>query len=386
MAEHTHIEWTDATWQPITGCTTVSPGCANCYAMHLAGTRLAQHPSRAGLTREVNGHHVWTGEVRLNECWLAQPLGWRRPRRIFVCAHGDLFHESVPDAWIDRVFAIMALSPQHTFQVLTKRSDRMRAYVGDATAARRVYTIACDVAVIEDRVNVLLLAPGIVPDPEFSRAQRRVNLGTWPLANVWLGVSAERQQEADARIPDLLATPAVVRFVSAEPLLGPVDLTQLGWVGGRRLDVLQSYTSAPTPTVGVWAHEPHDLSSLSWVIAGGESGPGARPMHPDWARSIRDQCTAAGVPYFFKQWGEWAPGECARAAQTRTEMTATWFGDRWHHSALTRVASSELHRDDEPTVWRLGKRAAGRVLDGRTWDEMPASAGHQADSEPSVSP
>jgi protein gp37 len=127
MSDNSHIEWTDATWNPITGCSILSPGCTNCYAMGLAGTRLRHHPSRAGLTREVNGHHVWTGDVRLNEQWLTQPLQWSRPRMIFVCAHGDLFHESVPDEWIDRVFAVMALCPQHTFLVLTKRSARMRA-------------------------------------------------------------------------------------------------------------------------------------------------------------------------------------------------------------------------------------------------------------------
>ena len=129
MADHTKIEWTDATWNPITGCSIVDAGCTNCYAMHLAGTRLKHHPSRAGLTRETGGRPKWTGEVRCNREWLDQPLRWRRPRMIFVCAHGDLFHESVPDDWIDQVFAVMALAPQHTFQVLTKRADRMHRYM-----------------------------------------------------------------------------------------------------------------------------------------------------------------------------------------------------------------------------------------------------------------
>lgn len=138
MSDGTNIEWTDATWNPITGCAVVSPGCTNCYAMKLAGTRLRHHPSRAGLTRDSKAGPVWTGEVRLNEQWLTQPLQWRRPRKIFVCAHGDLFAENVPDAWIDRVFAVMALCPQHTFQVLTKRSKRMREYCSDPATPFRV--------------------------------------------------------------------------------------------------------------------------------------------------------------------------------------------------------------------------------------------------------
>ncbi len=127
MSDNSKIEWTDATWNPVTGCSVLSPGCANCYAMGLAGTRLAQHPSRAGLTTASKAGPVWNGQVRFNEAWLTQPLTWKRPRMIFVCAHGDLFHENVPDEWIDRVFAVMALARHHTFQVLTKRAARMRA-------------------------------------------------------------------------------------------------------------------------------------------------------------------------------------------------------------------------------------------------------------------
>ena len=128
MADGTKIEWCDATWQIVTGCSIVSPGCTNCYAMRLAGTRLKDHPSRKGLTKIVNGNHVWTGEVRFNKQWLTQPLRWKRPRRIFVAAHGDLFHESVPDGWIMRVLWVMGHAQHHTFQVLTKRSKRMREF------------------------------------------------------------------------------------------------------------------------------------------------------------------------------------------------------------------------------------------------------------------
>jgi protein gp37 len=308
MAEASKIEWTDATWQPITGCSLVSPGCTNCYAMKLAGTRLKHHPSRAGLTRDTKVGPVWTGEVRFNEQWLTDPLRWRRPRRIFVCAHGDLFHEDAPDEWIDRVFAVMGLADWHTLQVLTKRSARMLAYCNDPKTPDRVDAAMND------------LAPAHWCKREFEDA------GGWPLPNVWLGVSAEDQQRADERVPDLLATPAAVRFVSAEPLLGPIDFRP--YVGRIISDAMGGY-------------EPELLTPhprLDWVIVGGESGPKARPMQPDWARSIRDQCRAAGVAYFFKQWGEFAPDD---PLANRTAMR------------------------------RVGKARAGRLLDGREWSEMP---------------
>ena len=258
MADNSAIEWTDATWNPVTGCAVVSPGCTNCYAMRLAGTRLAQHPSRAGLTRDSKAGPVWTGETRLNKEWLTQPLRWRRPRRIFVCAHGDLFAESVPDAWIDRVFAVMALAPQHTFQVLTKRARRMREYV--TSARSRVGELV---------LSQLLRWSGLNPphDPE---VWRRDDDRPWPLPNVWLGVSAEDQTRADERVPDLLGTPAAVLFVSAEPLIGPIDLGDV---------------------------------SLDWIVVGGESGPGARvwPGFTEAARSIRDQCAHARTAFFMKQ-------------------------------------------------------------------------------------
>lgn len=320
MADGTHIEWTDATWQPITGCSVVSPGCTNCYAMKLAGARLQHHPSRAGLTRDTKAGPVWTGEVRFNEQWLDQPLRWKRGRRIFVCAHGDLFAEGVPDEWIDRVFAVMALAPQHKFQVLTKRAQRMRDYLeafsDDHWLPPRLMQLA----------NFIPAPMALDEPPE------------WPLDNVWLGVSVEDQARADERIPPLLVTPAAKRFISAEPLLGPIDLTNLDHLGTLRRDHIH----------GISAISPYNRTLrgvLDWVIVGGESGPHARPMHPDWARSLRDQCQAAGVAYFFKQWGEWAPGHIVERS----------FKETLVHEAMERV----------------GKRAAGRLLDGRTWDEMP---------------
>jgi protein gp37 len=279
MADNSKIEWTDATWNPVTGCSVVSPGCTNCYAMRLAGTRLAHLPSRVGLTQDSKAGPVWTGEVRFNEEWLTQPLGWRKPRMIFVCAHGDLFHEAVPDDVIDRVFAVMALARQHRFQVLTKRSARMRTYMNDLLGSGRWLTW---------------------PDPRHGGdAFCAISANPERLfPHVWLGVSVEDQARADERIPDLLATPAAVRWVSAEPLLGPVDLTRISPSGdGYAINALRGYVH----DFGI-PHMDAD-GKLDWVVVGGESGPSARTWDgfTDAARSIRDQCQDAGVAFFMKQ-------------------------------------------------------------------------------------
>ena len=265
MADKSSIEWTDATWNPVTGCSRVSKGCENCYAERLAATRLRNHPSRQDLT-DSNGR--WNGEVRFNPQWLDWPLRAQRPRRIFVAAHGDLFHENVPDAWIDSIFAVMALSGRHVFQVLTKRPERMREYmhVGEGRMAGAIMGwLAAGPAApvpISPRRRFDLLRIADAGRPWFD----------WPPPNVWLGVSAEDQATADERVPILLDTPPAVRWLSAEPLLGPLEIDA-------------------------------SLAGLDWVVAGGESGPGARPMEAAWARSLRNQCLCADVPFFFKQWG-----------------------------------------------------------------------------------
>lgn len=353
MADKTSIEWTrgpdgspGATWNPITGCTLVSEGCRHCYAAQLAATRLKNHPTRAGLARlNAAGEAKFTGEVRLNEQWLDQPIRWMRPRRIFVCAHGDLFHEDVPDEWIDRVFRIMAMAKRHTFQVLTKRPGRALRYL-DA------------------------------PDRELAI---RSNALAWPLPNVWLGTSVEDQATADERIPHLLAAPARVRFLSAEPLLGPVALTS---------EYLTAKLGA-YPFPGLPREDRTTIADmLDWVIVGGESGKHARPMHPDWARSLRDQCVAAGVPFFFKQWGEWLPfgqsGFTAWLAHTSAngsvrKAKGKWWGHAYFNDgaggpnthAFGPVETMIIDNKSTQAV-RIGKARAGRVLDGRTWDETPA--------------
>lgn len=378
MADHTKIEWTDATWNPITGCAVTSPGCANCYAMRLAGTRLQDHPSRAGLTRPSKAGPVWTGETRLNESWLTQPLGWSRPRRIFVCAHGDLFAESVPDAWIDRIFAVMALAPQHTYQVLTKRARRMREYLSserDRRIARAcVDLVIAGVARIGENWPVESIGDIDLPDD--------IKLRQWPLPKVWIGVSVEDQTRADERIPDLLEAPAARRWISAEPLLGAVDLLKIDVTAWAR-------TYRPGSDIGQHPHDPDmrwpllrpfehapsgwTSSGLDWVVVGGESGPGARPMHPDWPRDIRDQCEAAGVPFFFKQWGEW--GDRCESIHVSRESAI------WRDGAFARTSNSgkalDAMRSGGCVVQRSGKAASARLLDGDTHDAMPGRQGRR---------
>lgn len=253
MGDTTAIEWTQSTWNPVTGCTKVSPGCDHCYAERV--------------TERWYGKGSFE-QVQLHPDRLDKPLHWRKPRKVFVNSMSDLFHDAVPDEFIADVWHVMAQTPQHTYQVLTKRHARMRAWVA----------AWC------------------------SHPNWRM-----PLPNVWLGVSVEDQKWAGIRIPALLNTPAAVRFLSCEPLLGPIDLY------GTTIAPLQRLYDEPNGQTG----------RIDWVIVGGESGPGARPMDAAWAREIRDQCVNARVPFLFKQWGGRTP------------------------------------------------KAGGRLLDGRTWDEYP---------------
>lgn len=350
MADHTGIEWTDATWNPVVGCSLVSPGCTHCYAMGQAAriVRCSEGLNRAstydGTVETVKGRAVWTGKVALaSDATLTQPLRWKRPRRIFVNSMGDLFHEDVPDEWIDRVFAVMALSPQHTYQILTKRSARMRAYFTDPRVMGRIARVLLD-AVIEGSVPVRDMAkpswPVISIGADIDEPDD-IALRAWPLPNLWLGVSAEDQRRADERIPDLLATPAAIRFVSAEPLLGPIDFMKSWEVKNGLLRLA--------------------FPALDWIIVGGESGKGARPMHPDWARAIRDQCAAAGTTFFFKQWGEWLSALGWYPDHPVSLELKAWHGAGWR----------EVEGSDDNYMARIGKARAGRLLDGVTHDAMP---------------
>lgn len=250
MGDKTKIEWADASWNPVVGCSVYSAGCKNCYAMRMAhrmGWDL-KIEKYAGLTELVNNKPVWNGVVRLVESDLGIPLRWQRGRRIFVNSMSDLFHESLPDAAIDKVFAVMAMAPRHTFMVLTKRSGRMREYMTDEKTKVHV-------------VGEILKLPDHTHEGSMS----------WPLANVWLGVSTEDQENWDARLPDLNETPAATKFVSVEPMLGPIR-------------------------AGAW------LATVDQIIVGGESGgKRRRKFDCDWARALRDECAASGVAFYMKQ-------------------------------------------------------------------------------------
>ncbi|PNU02493.1 DUF5131 family protein [Novosphingobium guangzhouense] len=440
MADRTAIEWTDATWTPVKGCTRASEGCRNCYAEIMAARFSDPGQWGEGLATIVSTpqgkDHRWTGVVRFVDAELLKPLSWRKPRLIFVCSTSDLFHESVPDEWIDQVFAVMALCPQHTFQVLTKRADRMRGYLSAKGLVRRICVAAH--AIWQAR-------PTSDDGPEFSRANsRRFNAKmkewwrhvgaltawtvdggcahvcwrrdepdaeypsriAWPLPNVWLGVSVEDQQRAEERIPDLLATPAAVRWLSCEPLLGPVDLTDItlrtrpgeaadGLAGVDALTGL--HWDAEETITGIYGDpDPH----IDWVVVGGESGHGARPMHPQWAWNLRDQCAEAGVPFFFKQWGEWAP-VCAMPdtdemdeflyqqpkyfegpRRCKVEQCILWgTGRRFDLDCWSRAHGEDPangifasgHRNSMQMM-KIGKKRAGRLLDrdGTEHNGMPS--------------
>ena len=413
MADRTKIEWTDATWNPIrarridrTGaepverigwhCEKVSAGCDNCYAQGInlrLGTKLPFKP----------GHLAPRGDVELflDEKMLLAPLRWKKPRRIFVNSMTDSFGRFVTDDMLDRIFALMALSPHHTYQVLTKRPERLRAYMTatedhdrhitiDETGRsfrtpkvrHRVQSEMCD---LFPKVSpVALNAASDWQDAHFPEGDGF--LRCWPLPNVWLGTSIEDQTTANERIPHLLATPAAVRFVSAEPLLGPVDIAGPRH-GGQFCDV---HCGIICNASGDEECPKHALPRLDWVIAGGESGPNARPMHPDWPRDLRDQCIAAGVAFHFKQWGEWGAGSVLMTTgeqvfrafpdfQTWVNKASTWVNGGACLDAFGRhckIGADFIRARDEQSfpvtiVHRVGKKAAGRLLDGRTWDQMP---------------
>jgi protein gp37 len=342
----TGIEWTDAVWNPTTGCDRVSPGCDHCYAMTMAkrlkgmGSAKYQNdgdPRTSGPGFGVTPHH----DV------IAAPLKWRKPKRIFVNSMSDLFHAEIPWYFLDEAFGVMAVAHQlhgHTFQILTKRHSNMRSYFrgvmrklpgGYMGTTRQAIAGAAHRWAI-DRVNAGALSDAIEDGP------------AWPLPGIWLGVSVEDQKWADIRIPALLETPAAVRWLSCEPLLGALNLQ--AYLNGM------AYASTAMGR-GAGGQTMTQGPGLDWVVVGGESGKGARPMEPSWATSLRDQCLVAGVPFFFKQWGEYVPPD---------HMTDDTFMS-WDVENGT-----SAYDRDQP--WRVGKKAAGRLLDGELHDAYPAVA------------
>lgn len=331
MADKTLIEWTDATWNPVTGCAKVSQGCKHCYAEREWPRMTKLVPAYAG--RDFT-------DVRTHVNRLDQPLRWRRPRRIFVNSMSDLFHHDVPDDFIDLVFAVVSIADRHTFQVLTKRSDRMRQYMNAPDRLARVRAAARR---LHGNVNEVSAVP------------------VWPPQNAWLGVSVEDQAAADERVPLLLETLAAVRWISAEPLLGQVSL-HFERIGHWNALAMKS-------------NQPWATTRLHWVVVGGESGPKARPISIHWVRNLRDQCVAAGVPFLFKQWGEWGPDwdgamTCMNCSGTKFDVAVIERGvDICGHCGC-----EEWNEADKPldSVARVGKKAAGRLLDGVLHDGYPA--------------
>lgn len=300
------IEWTGETWNPVRGCAKVSPGCKNCYAMRFAHRFSGEGQPYEGLTRLSPHGPEWTGKFAFAADMLDKPLRRKKPTVYFVNSMSDLFGEGVSDEQIAAVFGVMAATPQHTFQILTKRAERMREWMEWVASLN-----------VNARVDIA--------------AKTGLFCAGWPLPNVWLGVSVEDQKRRP-RIDDLRRTPAAIRFLSLEPLLE--DLGKL------------------------------ELNGVDWVICGGESGHGARPMHPDWARSLRDQCADAGVPFFFKQWGEWL------------SVTGGTRESRLEREDILQCEEVPCYIwSDNAASYRVGKRAAGRILDGRTHDGLPR--GHE---------
>lgn len=358
MAENSAIEWTSHTWNFVTGCTKISDGCTHCYITTTMPFRVA------GRRWDRDGIGATTG-VQLHSDRLHWPLTkWKTPARIFVNSLADLFHDEVPDRFIADAFAVMSLAAQHTFQVLTKRPARMRALLrsGNFWAATNAARWARGVPVLRGS-------------------------GPVRLPNVHLGVSVESQQWADIRIPLLLDTPVhedAVRWLSCEPLLGPVDLDQPRCDDHGRTQLASDTDGrewraqcAGDGFSGELSHG-HWLDPLNggigWAVVGGESGHGARPMHPDWARKLRSQCVDAGVPFFFKQHGQHAPvADLPRARDLWVAYDGTVSEWREGDGHIRFGGGAFRSSDGSAVLMRRyrGKHDAGRELDGRTWDEQP---------------
>lgn len=344
------IEWTDRTWNPVTGCTKVSQGCKHCYAEGVAARffatqyrpLLSHDPTRTIDTVSTSHHEDLLAnglarprrftDVQTHEDRLLEPLRWRKPARVFVNSMSDLFHEAVPDAFIDQVFGVMALAPRHTFQILTKRPQRMRDYfapgqfrdVGVAIAAKALHT----------KVRPFALPDARVFDARRVALNQPWQMDAWPLPNVWLGVSVEDQATADERIPLLLGTLAALRFVSYEPALDRVvfDNGDTSW-----LSCHEGCTDESENVCGAFENHGECFRGIDWVIVGGESGPGARPFDIEWARSVVRQCRYAKVPVFVKQMGANSHGYLPEA--------------RDFVSALVQVGGFITGKGGDPAEW-----------------------------------
>jgi protein gp37 len=387
MGDKSKIEWTDATWNPLRGCSKISAGCQHCYAIREAIRHAGPGEPYEGLV--TSDPPNWTGAVRFIPEKLAEPLRWLKPRMIFVNSMSDLFHEQVSWEAQAAILGVCLLAGQHTFQILTKRAELMHERLAELSAEEclehaALFGVGLPPHKQRRQVAELMREMGRDPDAE-----------TWPPANVLIGPSIENQAAADERLPHATAIAGLGWRVmlSLEPLLGPVKLDLL------RLDVGNpascqcghghGFTRCPN-TGGIskdchvpgcqcngFRRQPGSWRGTDWVIVGGESGVGARPMHPDWARSLRDQCQAAGVPFFFKQWGEWADTSHEREDDKARELCRIALdGTRGNFASLP---TEKLTR--ALVMARVGKKAAGRLLDGREWNEFPAAVGPRMNTD-----
>lgn len=332
------IEWTDLTWNATRGCSRVSSGCDNCYAMRQARRQDRPGGAYEGLTR-IGKHGVdWSGNARLVPSQLDLPLRWKTPKRIFVDSMSDLFHESLSNEEIAAVFGVMTAARQHTFQVLTKRVER----------ASEWFEWLSDECLDPERDP----PPGVVCGiyaANYGADIDYLGIGaSWPRPNIWIGASTEDQETYDDRRGFLQACPAAVRFLSLEPLLGPINLASGDPGEERRL-------------------------MIDWVIAGGESGHGARPMHPCWARSIADQCLGARIPFFFKQWGSWKPLMGERPRRGDLWVFPKGGFEAWDPSRHANIAgTARAYGEPSPIIMRrLGKKSDNRKLDGQLFEAFP---------------
>lgn len=335
MSANSKIEWTDHTFNPWIGCTKVSPACDHCYAEVSTPSRALGVAWGAGQERRRTSRANWALPLRWNAQAAAFHAQHGRRQRVFCASLADVFDNEVNHEWRADLLALIRDTPNLDWLLLTKRIGNVLGMVNRA----------------DDELRSKFRK---VPDRGFD----------WPLSNVWLGATITSQAEADRDIPKLLRTPARVRFLSMEPLLGPVDLTDIPISGHGH------HEYEPIVTGNVLVHKSTlDLGAprpaIDWVIVGGESGPQARPLHPDWARGLRDQCQTAGVPFLFKQWGEWsvhAVSGSPVAWVRRDGTTHTW----------SNIGDFSPDGTDA-MVWRVGKKAAGRLLDGVQLDGYPVT-------------
>lgn len=344
-------------WNPTVAC---SNTCDFCYMRPLHNRRFA-----AGM----KGYERPFNEPRMMPERLSHPLKRRKPTGWFVDSAGDLFDPAIPSEYIAAVFGVMAACPQHRFYVLTKRAKRMEewfGWLGKQQTEDGIYDLALSCAA--DRIEARTWERAVIS----AGLERSLpECEPWPLPNVWIGVSVTDQRDADERIPLLLRCPAALRFVSVEPMLGEVEIRNIEtYLQSGELD---SYHNPLTGHAGFHAggwFEASDWPRIGWVIAGGQTGPDARPCHPDWVRGLRDQCRAAGVPFFFKQVGEWSDVGPLSVPQRVVCGQCGWSSEITD-GALNEHYRATGHRGHYQAMYRVGTRAAGHLLDGREWREVP---------------